>query len=107
MADCAALLVDHILPHQPKRQSVLNVPTPLRFLFASQPAVTGKVLGVVYRTIATHLTKKANFTKTTSQTGAITLIQRFGSALNLNVHLHMLFLDGEYVERPDGSRRFR
>ncbi|MEX5147036.1 MULTISPECIES: transposase, partial [Enterobacteriaceae] len=26
-----------------------------------------------------------------------TLIQRFGSALNLNVHFHMLFLDGVYV----------
>jgi hypothetical protein len=31
--------------------------------------------------------------------GAVTLIQRFGSALNLNPHLHMLFLDGAYVFR--------
>jgi hypothetical protein len=37
----------------------------------------------------------------------VTLIQRFGSALNLNVHFHMLFLDGVYVEWPDGSLRFR
>jgi hypothetical protein len=29
-------------------------------------------------------------------TGAMTLIQRFGSALNLNMHFHMLFLDGVY-----------
>ena len=35
------------------------------------------------------------------------MIQRFGSALNLNVHFHMLFLDGVYVERPDGALRFR
>ena len=41
------------------------------------------------------------------RTGAVTLIQRFGSALNLNVHFHMLFLDGVYVERPDGSLLFR
>ena len=34
-------------------------------------------------------------------------IQRFRSVLNLNVHFHMLFLDGAYVERPDGSLRFR
>jgi hypothetical protein len=27
----------------------------------------------------------------------VTLIQRFGSALNLNVHLHMLVLDGAYL----------
>jgi len=35
------------------------------------------------------------------------LIQRFGSAPNLNDYFHMLFLDGLYVERPDGSLRFR
>ena len=73
---------------------VLSVPFPLRFLFASQPVVMGKVLGIVYRTIATHLTGKSGCTKTTSQTGAVTLTQRFGSALNLNIHFHMLFLDG-------------
>ena len=28
----------------------------------------------------------------------MTLIQRFGSALNLNIHFHMLFLDGVYVD---------
>ena len=56
MADSAALLVDDVLPNQPMRQWVLSVPFPLRFLFASQPAVMGKVLGVIYRTIATHLT---------------------------------------------------
>jgi hypothetical protein len=33
-----------------------------------------------------------------AQTSAATLVQRFGSALHLNVHFHMLFLDGEYVE---------
>ena len=28
--------------------------------------------------------------------GAVTLIQRFGSAANLNIHLHGLVLDGVY-----------
>jgi len=28
---------------------------------------------------------------------ALTLVQRFGSALNLNIHFHMLFLDGAYL----------
>lgn len=55
----------------------------------------GKVLGIVYRALSSHLVKKAGFSKKTAQTGAVTLIQRFGSALNLNVHFHMLFLDGE------------
>jgi len=67
----------------------------------------GGVLGIVYRVIATHLIKKAGLTKKTARTGAVTLIQRFGSALNLNIHFHMLFLDGVYTDHSDGSTRFR
>jgi len=119
MADSAALLVDDVLPNQPMRQWVLgncsrhgstshihvvvSVPFPLRFLFASQPAVMGKVLGVIYRTIATHLTHKAGFTKPLARTGAVTLIQRFGGALNLNIHFHMLFLDGVFIGGANGQ----
>jgi len=110
MVDSAALLVDEILPHQPMRQWVLTVPFPLRFLFASQPAVMGKVLGIVYRAIATHLIRKAGFTKATARTGAVTLIQCFGGALNAHVHFHMLFLDGVYADnkhRTSGFHRLK
>ena len=79
----------------------------LRFLLASRPAITGQVLGIVYRVISMHLVKKAGYSKKTARTGAVTLIQRFGSALNLNIHFHMLFLDGVYVDRQGGSARFR
>jgi len=64
------------------------------------------VLGIVYRCLSTHLIRKAGFTHKVAQTGAITLIQRFGSALNLNIHFHMLFLDGVYNEQADGKLRF-
>ena len=47
----------------------------------------GKAPGIVYRTLATQLTRKAGYTKTTAHTGAVTLIQSFSSALNLNIHL--------------------
>jgi hypothetical protein len=108
MADSAALLVDQILPHQPMRQWVLSVPFPLRFLFASQPVVMAKVLSIAYRTIVAHLTYKAGYTKVTAQSGTVTLIQRFGSALNLNIHFHMLFLDGVYISGKNGTcARFR
>jgi len=40
--------------------------------------------------------------------GAVTFIQRFGGALNLNVHFHTLFLDGVYEVLPRSSGlRFR
>jgi hypothetical protein len=60
------------------------------------------MLGIVYRAIATHLIHKAGYTKTTVQTSPVTLIQRFGGALN--VHFHMLFLDGVYIDSADRSR---
>jgi hypothetical protein len=69
------------------RQWVLSFPYPLRLLFASRPAIMGQVLGIVYRCIGMHLIKKAGFSRKEAHTGAVTLIQRFGSALNLNIHL--------------------
>ena len=65
----------------------------------------GRVLAIVYRTIATHLINKAGVSRNTARTGAVTLIQRFGSALNLNLHFHMLFLDGVNVEKPASAVR--
>jgi hypothetical protein len=60
-----------------------QLPLPLRFLFAAHPQAMGKVLGIVYRAISTHLTHKAGLKRKAGTTGAVTLIQRFGSALNL------------------------
>jgi hypothetical protein len=59
------------------------LPYALRFLFASKPAIMGRVLAIVYRSVATHLINKAGVPRSTSRTGAVTLIQRFGGALNL------------------------
>jgi ribosomal protein S27E len=85
MVETAALLIDDVLPHKPIRQWVLSFPYPLRFLLSNSPQVMSKVLEIVNRSISTHLIKKAGFKATQAQTGAVTLIQRFGSALNLNV----------------------
>lgn len=98
MAESAALLVDEVFPEVPIRQWVLSFPFQLPFLLARHPELIGKVLSIVYRTLSTHLIKKAGFTKATGQAGSVTMIQCFGSALNLNVHYHMLFLDGVYAE---------
>ena len=66
----------------------------------------GRVLGIVNRAISTHLIKKVGFKKTQAHTGAVTLIQRFGSALNLNLHFHALFIDGAYQQKNNGKLRF-
>ena len=72
-----------------------------------RPELMGKVLGIVYRAIASYLIKKAGLNQKTAQTGAVTLIQRFGSALNLNIHFHMLFLDGVYAKNKQGKTTFQ
>jgi hypothetical protein len=106
MVETAALLVDDVLPHKPIRQWVLSFPYPLRFLLASNPQVVTKVLGIVNRVLSTHLIKKAGFKKSDTYTGAVTLIQRFGSALNLNLHFHILLIDGVYQKKYNGQLRF-
>ena len=79
MVETAAHLVEHVLPEQPIRQWVLSFPYPLRFLFATRPAVLSQVLGIVYRAIATFLVRGAGLrVGAGARTGAvITLIQRF------------------------------
>jgi hypothetical protein len=106
MAETVALIVDDSLPRQPVRQWVLSLPFALRYLLATRPGVVTQVLGIVYRAISSHLIRKAGLTRARGVTGAVTLIQRFGSALNLNVHFHMLVLDGVYRREGEGRLRF-
>lgn len=101
MAQTAAHLVEQVIPRVPVRQWVISFPIPLRYLFASHPDLLSPVLQVVNRAVSTFLIKQAGLKRTDAQTGAVTLIQRFGSAANLNIHLHCLFLDGVY--RTDGG----
>jgi len=103
MAETAALLVDELLPRVPIGQWVLSLPFALRYLLATRPEEVTRVLGIVYRAISGHLVRKAGLTRATAATGAVTLIQRFGSAANLNVHLHLLVLDGVYGRNGNGS----
>jgi ribosomal protein S27E len=107
MAETAALLADKVLPERPLRQWVLSLPHALRFLLATNPAALTLVLGTAYRTISDSLLRRAELTRTTGHAGAVTLVQRFGSALNLNIHFHMLFLDGVYRTEGVAAPVFR
>ncbi len=63
---------------------------PLRILLAAHPQLLSAVLQIVHRVIATFLIKQAGLKRCEAHTGAVTLIQRFGSAANLNIHLDLL-----------------
>src|SRR5215468_4477094 len=41
------------------------------------------------------------------QPGSVTFIQRFGSALNVNLHCHCVFMEGVYLDRTDQRRKPR
>jgi hypothetical protein len=96
MAETAAHLVEQVIPHVSVRQWVVSFPIPLRHLFATQPQLLSPVLQVIHRALSTFLVHQAGLTHAQAHTGAVTLIQRFGSAANLNIHLHCLLLDGVY-----------
>jgi hypothetical protein len=103
MAETAAYLVDHVIPRVPVRQWVLSFPIPLRSLFAIYPELLTAVLRILHRAIHTHLIQQTGVKRDEAASGAVTLIQRFGSAANLNTHLHALVLDGVYQSSADGG----
>ena len=84
---------------------MLSRPIPLRLLLAAQPKLVTPLLQVVHRVITRPLLGQARLKPDEADSGAVTLIQRFGSAANLNIHLHCLVLDGLYRMGADGVGR--
>ena len=99
MADQAAHLVDHVLPHAPVRQWVLSLPFDLRALVAFRGELRKLVLRefmrAVYRWLRGEAREKG---EERAHCGAVIFVQRFGSDLRLNLHFHALVLDGVYSE---------
>ena len=106
MADSAALLLDDVLLSYPIRQWVLSLLILLWLLLARNPSELSKVMQIIHRAISTLIVNKAGLTNKQAKTGAVTLIQRFGSALNFNIHYHMLFLEGAISQSPWGGITF-
>ena len=80
---------------------MLSLPIALRLLLAAQPELVTPVLQVVQRVLSRHLLDRAGLEADEGHGGAVTLIQRFGSAANLIIHLPCLVLDG--VNRCGGD----
>jgi hypothetical protein len=78
----------------------------VRLSLAARPGLMGPALCVVHRLLARHLAARIAARGMGIQTDAVTVIQRFGSAANLNVHFQCLALDGAYRVGADGRPRF-
>ncbi|MFN7823889.1 MAG: hypothetical protein ACK5P6_00855 [Pseudobdellovibrionaceae bacterium] len=55
-----------------------------------------RALEISHLVTSQYYCKKAGLGAKNSQSGAATLIQRFGGSLNLNIHFHQLFVNGCY-----------
>jgi hypothetical protein len=100
MADTAAHLVDRVLPEVPIRQWVLTLPYPLRYRCAYDAKLASDVLRAFVRALFAELRRRVrrHWRARDPHCGAVTFLQRFGSALNLNLHFHTLALDGVYAD---------
>jgi hypothetical protein len=107
MAQTAAHLVEQVIPWVPTRQWVVSVPIPLRYWTASSQDLTAQVHTVIRRTITQYYVNQAvarGVPRGQVHPGSVTFIQRFGSALQLNVHYHVLCLEGVFLDRTDQGR---
>ena len=83
---------------------MLSLPFTLRYQLAFDATLTSAVLDVFIRSVFAGLRRApAREGIANGQCGAITAIQRFGSALNVNVHFHALVLDGVFSRPAPGA----
>lgn len=101
MASTAKNLVNDVIPPVSVRQWVLSLPYKHRYHLAYDKRLNTKVLNCIIRAISTFYKKRAKFLYVNEnyKTGSIAVIQRFGGALNLNTHFHILFMDGVFNEQ--------
>jgi hypothetical protein len=99
MTERAAHLVDHVFPDVPVRQWVLSLPYRLRYRLAWDHDLCRAVVAVFVRAVLRCLRARARDDGVDGgRGGAVAVVQRFGGALNLNVHVHALVLDGVFAK---------
>ena len=107
MTERAAHLLDHVFPDVPVRQWVLSLPYRLRYQLAWDQDPCRAVVGVFLRALLGYLRARArDGGDADGRGGAVAVIQRFGGALNLNLHIHALVLDGVFAKDGSGVVRF-
>ena len=99
MADTAARLVDNVFPKSvPVRQWVLSLPLEIRYRLAYDGKLLSDVLAVFLRVVRGWYCRQAKAAGYKDvRAGSVTSCQRFGGAININPHFHVLELDGVYA----------
>jgi hypothetical protein len=110
MAQTAAHLIECVIPWAPTRQWVVSVPIPLRYWMSSSRDLMAQVHTTIRTTIAQFYVNQAvkrGVERHKMQPGSVSFIQRFGSSINLNLHFHVVFLEGIYLDRTEAGLKPR
>jgi hypothetical protein len=91
-------LTEAVLPDLPLRQFVFTFPFALRYRLAFDPDLCAAVRRTLMRALFAFYRRRGQEKGLASDlTGAVAVTQRFGSALNLNIHFHILCFDGLFI----------
>ena len=104
MWDATCHLCDPILPDTAMRQWVLTAPYEVRRVMALRP----DALTACRRLFVTEIARwqKTSSELTGAETGSVTFVQRFHSALGSFVHFHVVCPDGVFTRDASGAVSF-
>jgi hypothetical protein len=108
MAETAAFLVDQVLPVARWRQWTLSFPIQIRLLLVREPKQLSKVVTTFLRAVFAWQRRQARKIGIRDpQCGSVSLLQRFGSLLQLTPHTHSWIPDGVFYTAADGTMQFQ
>jgi hypothetical protein len=108
MADTAVHLEERVLPEERVRHWICSLPWGLRALLGYDRELCAEVVSAFVGELSRSLRRRAKrelglASVQDAHTGAVCAVQRTDGALRLNVHLHVLALDGVHVrDRESG-----
>jgi hypothetical protein len=115
MADIGVHLEQRVFPEAPVRHWICSLPWGLRALLGYDRRLCAEVLAAVIAELSRSLKRRAKKALALSSvedalTGAVAAVQRVDSAVRLNVHFHIVQIDGVYLrqdaEADDGPLSF-
>lgn len=93
-----------LLPRVPYRQWVLVIPKRLRYFVHRNPALSGELSRILADVLARFYGDRTGANAQASP-AQVHMVQRFGSKVNLHVHVHAVASDGTF-ELEEGRLRF-
>ncbi|MCC7065985.1 MAG: transposase, partial [Planctomycetes bacterium] len=92
---------DPLITEVPVRQWMLSLPYRVRHLCAYDADACARVRRILVRAVSGYYERRARrLGKPRPRAGAVAFVQRFDSALRLNVHFHVLWTDGVFAYAP-------